>query len=179
MSGIVAEKVSSTENFKKLIDLIREELDNAHLFVDQQLFDRVKHVITHNKQMEAAHHDISNKYQALLLQTNMLTSIIKQHSTEVANHKTNEEQLKEFNEQLMNENQTIKLEIQDYRSRLLQLTNTNSQNEHEFGLMKQQNRDLQIQCETLRTEHQMLAHVSQKTNRKQVSMLMIICFNLF
>lgn len=169
MSRLVSEKSSENENCRRQVDLVREEFDNARLFTDQRLIERVKNVILQNKQIEVAHHDISNKYQALLLQTNMLTGIIKQHSTEVANHKTNEEQLKEFNEQLLNENQMIKIEIQEYRSRILHMTNANTQNEHEFSLVKQQNRDLQIQCETLRAEHQMLANVNQVFQGKSFS----------
>lgn len=159
MTNIFSNKLSNLENAKKQLTMIEEEFENAHLFSDQQLNDRVKHLISHNKQIESAHHDISNKYQALLLQTNMLTGIIKQHSTEVANHKSNEVQLKEFNEQLLNENQTTKFEIQELRSKISQLTNTNNHHEHEYSLVKQQNRDLQVQLETLRAEQQMLTQV--------------------
>ncbi|CAF0716947.1 unnamed protein product [Adineta steineri] len=75
--------------------------------------------IAENKQTEIVHNDINNKYQTLLLQVNMLTGIVKQHSTEVANHKTNKEQL-------LNENQKIKLEIQEYHSKFRQIINMNN-----------------------------------------------------
>ncbi|CAF0783997.1 unnamed protein product [Rotaria sordida] len=161
MSTIVSSKISHFENFKKQLDSIHEDLDHAYILEDNHLSDRIRHLINHNKQYETAHNDISNKYQALLLQTNMLTGIIKQHSTEVANHKTNEEQLKDFNEQLLNENQKIKIEIQDYRSKLLQITNTNNQLEHECSLNKQHSRDLQVKYEALKAENQMLANELQ------------------
>lgn len=159
MSNVVTSKMSNIENLKKQYDLIDEELDNARILEGDHLSDRIRHIITLNKQYETAHSDISNKYQALLLQTNMLTGIIKQHSTEVANHKSNEEQLKDFNEQLLNENQQLKIEMQEFRSKLIQTTNTNNQLEHECGLNKQHSRDLQVQYETLKAESQVLANV--------------------
>ncbi|CAF2788060.1 unnamed protein product [Rotaria sp. Silwood2] len=167
MSTIVSSKISHLENFKKQLDLIHEDLDHAHILESNHLSDRIRHLINQNKQYETAHNDISNKYQALLLQTNMLTGIIKQHSTEVANHKTNEEQLKDFNEQLLNENQKIKIEIQDYRSKLLQITNTNNQLEHECSLNKQNSRDLYIKYEALKAENQMLINELQ-TKREAI-----------
>jgi len=161
MSAIVSSKISHFENLKKQLDLINEDLNAAHILESNNLSDRIRYVINHNKQVETAQNDITNKYQALLLQTNMLTGIIKQHSTEVANHKSNEEQLKDFNEQLLNENQKIKIEIQEYRSKLLQITNKNNQLEHEYSLNKQHTRDFQIQYETLKAENQVLANVKQ------------------
>ncbi|CAF5206520.1 unnamed protein product, partial [Rotaria magnacalcarata] len=161
MSTIVSSKVSHFESFKKQLDLINEDLDHAHILEGSNLSDRIRYAINQNKQYETAHGDISNKYQALLLQTNMLTGIIKQHSTEVANHKTNEEQLKEFNEQLLNENQQIKIEMQNSRSKLLQITNTNNQLEHEYNLNKQHSRDLQIKYESIKAESQVLANVKK------------------
>jgi chromosome segregation ATPase len=163
MSAIVSSKLSHFENLKKRLDVINEDLNNAHIFENNNLPDRIRYLINHNKQVESIQNDITNKYQALLLQTNMLTSIIKQHSTEVANHKTNEEQLKEFNEQLLNENQQVKIEIQEYRSKLLQISNTTNQLEHENSLNKQHTRDLQIHYETLRAENQVLANVKKPT----------------
>jgi predicted RNase H-like nuclease (RuvC/YqgF family) len=162
MSTIVSSKISHFESFKKQLDSIDEDLSNAHIFEGNHLSDRIRYLITHNKQVEIAHNDISNKYQALLLQTNMLTGIIKQHSTEVANHKTNEEQLKEFNDQLLNENQKIKIDIQEYRSKILQFTNRNNQFEHEYSLNKQHTRDLQVHYETSRAENQMLTNVKKR-----------------
>jgi chromosome segregation ATPase len=159
MSVIVSAKLSHYENVKKQLDLINEELNNANIFESTNLPDRIRYLLNHNKQVETAQNDITNKYQALLLQTNMLTGIIKQHSTEVANHKSNEEQLKDFNEQLLNENQKIKTEIQEYRSKLIQITNKNNQLEHEGSLNKQYTRDFQIQYETLKAENQVLANV--------------------
>ena len=159
MTAIVSAKLSHLENLRKQHDLIVEDLNTAHIFENSNLPDRVRYLLNHNKQAETAQNDITNKYQALLLQTNMLTGIIKQHSTEVANHKSNEEQLKIFNEQLLNENQKIKTEIQEYRSKLLQATNKNNQLEHEGSLNKQQHRDFQIQYETLKAENQVLANV--------------------
>lgn len=159
MSTIVSSKLSHFENLKTQLDLIQEELDNGHITEGNSLSDRIHHLIHHNKQYETAHNDISNKYQALLLQTNMLTGIIKQHSTEVANHKSNEEHLKDFNEQLLTENQKLKVEIQDHRSKLLQLTNTNQQLEHEYNLNKQHKRDLQVHYETAKAEAQVLTNV--------------------
>ncbi|CAF3705459.1 unnamed protein product [Rotaria socialis] len=167
MSTIVSSKVSHFESFKKQLDLINEDLDHAHILEGSNLSDRIRYAINQNKQYETAHSDISNKYQALLLQTNMLTGIIKQHSTEVANHKTIEEQLKEFNEQLLNENQNIKIEMQNSRSKLLQITNTNNQLEHEYNLNKQHSRDLQIKYETIKTESQVLANELQ-TKREAI-----------
>jgi len=159
MSAIVSSKISHFENLKKQLDLINEDLNAAHILESNNLSDRIRYLINHNKQVETAQNDITNKYQALLLQTNMLTGIIKQHSTEVANHKTNEQLLKDFNEQLLNENQKIKIELQDYRSKLIQITNKNNQLEHEFNLNKQHTRDLQIQYETAKTENQLLINV--------------------
>jgi chromosome segregation ATPase len=159
MATIVSSKVSHFENIKKQLDLIYEELNNARIFEGNTLSDRIRYLINHNKQVENAQNDITNKYQALLLQTNMLTGIIKQHSTEVANHKSNEEQLKDFNEQLLNENQSIKIEIQEYRSKILQMNNKTSQLEHENSLNKQHTRDLQIQYEALKAENQVLTNV--------------------
>ena len=159
MSTIVSSKISHFENFKKQLDLINEDLDNAHISEGNHLSDRIHHLINSNKQYEIAHNDITNKYQALLLQTNMLTNIIKQHSAEVANHKTNEEQLKDFNEQLMNENQKLKIELQECRSKFLEITNKSNQFEHESSLNKQHSRDLQIQYGTLKAEYQMLTNV--------------------
>ena len=159
MSTIVSAKISSFENIKKQLDSIHEDLNAAHIFDTNPLPDRIRSLINHNKQVEIAQNDITNKYQALLLQTNMLTGIIKQHSTEVANHKSNEEQLKEFNEQLLNENQKIKIEIQEYRTKLLQVNNRNNQLEHEGSLNKQHSRDLQIHFETLKVEHQVTNNV--------------------
>ncbi|CAF1242184.1 unnamed protein product [Adineta ricciae] len=167
MATIVVSKVSHFEKYKRQLDAIEEELNTAHICEGHHLSDRIRHVITHNEQIETAHHDLNNKYQALLLQVNMLTGIIKQHSTEVANHKANETQLKEFNEQLLNENQKIKLEVQEYRAKFLQITNTNNQLEHEANLNKQQARDIQIQYETFKTEHQMLNNELQ-TKREAV-----------
>jgi chromosome segregation ATPase len=161
MSTIVSSKISHFEKFKKQLDLITEDLNTAHFSEGNHLSDRIRHLINHNQQIEISHNDMSNKYQALLLQVNMLTGIIKQHSAEVANHKTNEEQLKDFNEQLLNENQKIKIDIQDYRSKFLQITNTNNQLEHECSLNKQYSRDLQIQYETFKTENQMLTNVTK------------------
>jgi predicted RNase H-like nuclease (RuvC/YqgF family) len=163
MSSVVSSKLSHFENFKKQLELITEDLNHAHIFEGNHLSDRIRSIINHNKQVEIAQNDITNKYQALLLQTNMLTGIIKQHSTEVANHKTNEEQLKEFNEQLLNENQKIKIEIQDYRSKLIQITNINNQLDHEGSLSKQHTRDLQVQYETSKAENQMLINVKKKS----------------
>lgn len=159
MSTIVSAKISSYENIKKQLDSIHDDLNSAHIFDTNSLPDRIHSLINHNKQVEIAQNDITNKYQALLLQTNMLTGIIKQHSTEVANHKTNEEQLKEFNEQLLNENQKIKVEIQEYRTKLLQVNNRNNQLEHEGSLNKQNTRDLQIHLETLKVENQVINNV--------------------
>lgn len=159
---MVSSKMSHFDSVRKQLDLINEELDRAHLFDNEHLPDRIRHLISHNKQIETAQHDIGNKYQALLLQTNMLTGIIKQHSTEVANHKGNEEQLKEFNEQLLSENQASKIEVQEYRAKVHQLTNANNQYEHECSLMKQRMRDAQIHQETSKTEQQMLINVSQR-----------------
>jgi chromosome segregation ATPase len=172
MTTIVSAKLSHLENLKKQHDLIIEDLNTAHIVESSSLSDRIHYLLNHNKQAETAQNDITNKYQALLLQTNMLTGIIKQHSTEVANHKSNEEQLKDFNEQLLNENQTIKIEIQEYRSKLIQLTNKNNQLEHEGSLNKQQYRDFQIQYETLKAENQVLANVN---NRFQ-SFFLKMCF---
>ena len=160
MSTIVSAKISSFENIKKQLDSIYEDLNAAHIFDSSPLPDRIRSLINHNKQVEIAQNDITNKYQALLLQTNMLTGIIKQHSTEVANHKTNEEQLKEFNEQLLNENQTIKIEIQEYRTKLLQVNNRNNQLEHETSLNKQNMRDLQVHLEALKAENQVTNNVN-------------------
>jgi hypothetical protein len=159
MTSIVSLKISYFENIKNQLNVINEDLYNARIFESNNLPDRIRSLINHNKQVEIAQNDITNKYQALLLQTNMLTGIIKQHSTEVANHKTNEEQLKEFNEQLLNENQQIKIEIQEYRSKLGQINNKNNQLEHENSLNKQHTRDLQIHYETLKAENQILANV--------------------
>ncbi|CAF0761632.1 unnamed protein product [Adineta steineri] len=167
MSSIVSSKISYFENYKKQFDSINEDLNTAHICESNHLSDRIRYLINHNKQIEIAHNDINNKYQALLLQVNMLTGIIKQHSTEVANHKTNEEQLKDFNEQLLNENQKIKLEIQEYRSKFLQITNINNQLEHESGLNKQHTRDVQIQFETFKSENQMLTNELQ-TKRETI-----------
>ena len=155
-------KMSYFENVRNQLDLITEDLDQAHIFEGNHLTDRIRSIINHTKQVEIAHNDVTNKYQALLLQTNMLTGIIKQHSTEVANHKTNEEQLKEFNEQLLNENQKVKIELQDYKSKILQITNINNQLEHEGSLNKQHTRDLQVQYETSKAENQMLINVKKK-----------------
>ena len=174
MSTMVSSKVFHFENFKKQLEMINEELDSAHLFDHEHLPDRIRHLISHNKQIETAQHDIGNKYQALLLQTNMLTGIVKQHSTEVANHKGNEEQLKEFNEQLLNENQAIKIEVQEYRGKVHQLTNTNNQCEHECSVMKQRMRDAQVQNETSKTEQQMLMNVSAEKYRDE-SQSRIVC----
>ena len=160
MSTIVSAKISSFENIKKQLDSIYEDLNAAHIFDSSPLPDRIRSLINHNKQVEIAQNDITNKYQALLLQTNMLTGIIKQHSTEVANHKTNEEQLKEFNEQLLNENQMIKIEIQEYRTKLLQVNNRNNQLEHETSLNKQNMRDLQVHLEALKAENQVTNNVN-------------------
>ena len=151
MTSIVSSKFVHFENAQKQLDIINDDLNNAHVYESTTLPERIRSLINHNKQVENAQNDITNKYQALLLQTNMLTGIIKQHSTEVANHKTNEEQLKEFNEQLLNENQTIKIEIQEYRSKLLQISNRNNQLEHENSLNKQQTRDFQVHYETLKS----------------------------
>ncbi|UJR35252.1 hypothetical protein I4U23_028016 [Adineta vaga] len=161
MATVVASKLSQFENSRRQLDAIREELDTAQISEGRHLSDRIRYLITQNQQIDSSHHEINNKYQALLLQVNMLTGIIKQHSTEIANHKTNEEQLKDFNEQLLNENQKIKLEIQEYRSKYLQIVNTNNQLEHECNLNKQHAKDMQIQYETFKSENQMLTHELQ------------------
>lgn len=166
MTAVVSSKISHYENLKKQLDVIDEDLNNAHLYDTKNLPERIRSIINHNKQVEIAQNDITNKYQALLLQTNMLTGIIKQHSTEVANHKTNEEQLKDFNEQLLNENQQIKIELQEYRSKIIQITNKNNQLEHDNGLNKQHTRDLQIHHETLKAEIQVLTNVNQSIKSK-------------
>lgn len=166
MSNIVSSKLSNFESIKKQLTIINDELDNAHILTGSNVSDRIHQVINQNKQYETAHHDISNKYQALLLQTNMLTGIIKQHSTEVANHKSNEEQLKEFNEQLLNENQKLKVETQDCRSKLLQITNTNNQLEHECDINKQNLRDLQLKYESSKAENQVLTNVRKRIENK-------------
>ena len=163
MATMVASKISHFDGYKRQLDALRDELDAAQIPDGHHLSDRVRHLLTHHKQMETAYSDTNNKYQALLLQVNMLTGIIRQHSTEVANHKTNEEQLKDFNEQLLNENQKIKMEIQEYRAKFLQTSNANSQLEHECNLNKQHARDLQVQYETFKTENQMLTSVSSRS----------------
>ena len=163
MTSIVTTKLTQFENLKNQFDTIQDELNNAHIFVGMPVCERIRSFINHNKQVENAQNDITNKYQALLLQTNMLTGIIKQHSTEMANHKSNEDQLKEFNEQLLNENQKIKIEHQEHRSKLLQLTHQNNQLQHENSLNKQQTRDLQVHYETIKAENQVLANVNKST----------------
>jgi hypothetical protein len=159
MSSIVTSRSERWTNERQQLDTVNEQLDNAHLFHGEQLVDRVRQLIAHDKHVATTHQDMNNKYQALLLQTNMLTNVIKQHSNDVAHHRTNEEQLKEFNEQLLNENQTIKLEMQEYRSKLLQMTANNNEYEHEFHVMRQQTRDLQIQYESGKAEQQILINV--------------------
>lgn len=179
MTSIVTSKLTHFENLKKQFETIQDELNDAHIFVGMNLCERIRSLINHNKQVENAQNDITNKYQALLLQTNMLTGIIKQHSTEVANHKTNEEQLKEFNEQLLNENQKIKIENQEHRSKLLQVTHLNNQFEHENSLNKQHTRDLQVHYETIKAENQVLTKVINKSTytmmNSTVFFLLIFC----
>ena len=83
MSTIVAGKVSHYESLAKQLDSINEDLNGAHVSEGHPLSDRIRSLLTQKKQMETVHNDMSNKYQALLLQTNMLTGIIKQHSSEI------------------------------------------------------------------------------------------------
>jgi chromosome segregation ATPase len=149
---------------KKRFDSIRDEFLPMNPTDNGDLLENIRQLIRRYKQAEVAHQDVTNKYQALLLQANMLTDMIKQHSNEVANHKSNEEQLKEFNEQLLNENQKVKLHIQEVRSKLSHLTQVNSQCEHESNLLKQRVRELQIQCDASKTEQQLLVQVENRRN---------------
>ncbi|CAF0892193.1 unnamed protein product [Adineta steineri] len=110
-----------------------EQNYNQFIQMKKQKVNDMKSLLTFGCEVIVKHNDVIPE-RTLLLQVNKLTDIIKQHITEVANHKTNEEQLKDFNIQLLNENQKIKREIQEYRSKFLQITNINNKLEHEFGL---------------------------------------------
>ncbi|CAF1252618.1 unnamed protein product [Adineta steineri] len=87
MSTIISSKISYFENHKKRLDFINEDLNTPHISESKHLSDRIHYLINYNKQIEIAHNGINNKYQVLLRQVNMLTGIIKPHSTKVANHK--------------------------------------------------------------------------------------------
>ncbi|CAF0767672.1 unnamed protein product [Didymodactylos carnosus] len=160
MTSIVSLKVSRlmdvSKQYEMIISIMGDDDKTSNLLNPMPLHMRIKELIKTNDQLFQSYSEISNKYNALLLQTTMLTDIIKQHSSETANLRAENEQYCETNANLIGQTEKMKNELQNIQLKFSEKTTVSAHVEHELNMEKQHYNELKKHYETALTDKEIL-----------------------